>query len=207
MTAYAIIDTNRNVTARLPALKADGIRSIGRYIAAGLTAEEKVVKAAEAHAIAQAGLRLFLIYEIGGRPSGLSVGERDGSFAASYAKTVGAPAGACLYYTVDYDAPASDMPAIMAAFRTFRGAVSPTFRVGAYASGYVCGQLFAAGLVEKRWLTCSRGFTGTRAAIAAGAYDILQAVPQATAGLDSDPDTLHIANGDIGDFVPFASAP
>jgi hypothetical protein len=199
-----ILDTNHNVTVRLPALKAAGVTSIGRYIGYGLEAEDKVIKPAEARAIAAAGMRLFLIYEISGKPMGAAVGARDGAYAASYAVTLGAPTTACLFYAVDYDAPPADIPSLSAAFKAFGAAVRPKYRVGGYCSGYVCSQLFAAGLIDKRWLTCSTGFTGSKQALAAGAYDLAQSLPAKVGGLDTDPDRLHVANGEFGDFVPFS---
>lgn len=199
---FSIIDTNHDVTPRLAQLKASGITSIGRYISIGMTA--KVIRIPEAKAIAAAGMKLFLIYETDGKPSGGAVGARDGKFALDYAKSLGAPNGACIYYTADFDAMAADMPGLSTAYSAFRSAVSPTFRVGGYANGYALNRLYAAKLIDIRWLTCSTGFNGTRDAIKSGAYDILQLQPQPVAGLDTDPDTLHIANGDIGDFVPFA---
>jgi len=209
-----ILDTNRNTFGHYDALKSAGVKTVIRYIAAGLEDHEKVIKQGEAHAIADAGLRLGLVYEIGGRPSGNSVGARDGIYARAYAPKVGAPACAIIWYTVDWDAGPGDLPGIVAAFRAFKAALedpavdNPAYRVGAYASGYICDQLFNAGLCAARWLTDSRGFRGTRDSMAAGRYELLQALPQTIAGLDTDPDAIHAAvdgrTTDIGDFVPFA---
>lgn len=206
----AILDTNRNTFGHYDALKAAGVKTVIRYIAAGLTGEEKVIKPGEAHAIADAGLRLGLVYEIGGKPSGTLVGQRDGAFALNYAPTVGAPPGAIIWYTVDYDAGPNDLPGIKAAFAAFKAALNGKYRVGAYASGWVCGVLKADGLIDARWLTDSMGFRGSRQAAAAGDYELLQALPHTIAGLDTDPDAEHIGvdgkTADIGDFVPFATA-
>lgn len=211
-----ILDTNRNTFGRYDALKAAGVKTIIRYIAAGLEHEEKVIKPGEAHAIADAGLRLGLVYEIGGKPSGSAVGHRDGSYARTYAPQVGAPAGAIIWYTVDYDAGPNDYIGIKAAFQAFKDAiedgasVAPLYRVGAYASGYICDRLHADGLIAGRWLTDSMGFRGTRDAIAGGRFDLKQALPHVIAGLDTDPDAAHVAvdgtEADIGDFVPFGDA-
>jgi len=204
----SILDTNRNTFGRYDALKAAGVKTIIRYIAAGLEHEEKVIKPGEAHGIADAGLRLGLVYEIGGKPSGASVGQRDGAYARMYAPTVGAPTGSIIWYTVDYDAGPSDYPGIQAAFQSFKTALGSDFRVGTYASGYICDRLMAADLIAGRWLTDSMGFRGTRDSVAAGRYEMKQALPQVIAGLDTDPDALHIGvdgtPADIGDFVPFA---
>lgn len=208
-----ILDTNRNTFGHYDALKAAGVKTIIRYIAAGLAGEEKVIKPGEARAIAAAGLRLGLVYEIGGKPSGAAVGQRDGAYARNYAPTVGAPAGAIIWYTVDFDAGPSQYDGIKAAFAAFKAALeapspAPTYRVGAYASGYICDRLKADGLIDGRWLTDSMGFRGTRDSIAAGRFELKQALPHVIAGLDTDPDAVHMGvdgtAADIGDFVPFA---
>lgn len=202
-----IFDSNQNVTSKLAALKALGITDIGRYVAYGLEAEGKVIKPEEARAIGAAGMRLFLIYEIGARTAAASpaLGTRDGAYSLGYAKKLGMPQGSSIFPCADFDALASDYSAIAAYMRAFSAAASPYLRIGIYANGYTCNRLKADGLIELRWLTCSKGFLGTREAIAAGAYDILQALPTQIAGLDTDPDSLHIANGDFGSRVPFAS--
>jgi Domain of unknown function (DUF1906) len=204
-----ILDTNRNVTAKLPLLNQLGIADIGRYLGMGLEAEEKIIKPAEARAIGAAGLRLFLIYEIGAKTAagGAALGARDGKYALAYAKTLGMPQDSSIFPAADFDAQGSDYPAISAYMKAFGAAVSPYLRLGIYANGYTCNRLKADGLIELRWLTCSKGFLGTRDAIASGAYEILQALPTPVAGLDSDPDTLHVANGDFGSRVPFAPLP
>lgn len=209
--ATPILDTNRNTYGHYDALIAAGVKTVIRYIAAGLTSEEKVIKPGEARAIADAGLRLGIVYEISGKPSGPSVGARDGQFCLGYMPTIGAPEGAIIWYTVDYDAGPSDLSGIRFAFSAFKAALQGKYRVGAYASGWVCAQLKTAGLIEARWLTDSMGFRGTRDAITAGDYELKQALPAMIAGLDTDPDAVHVAVdgtvADIGDFVPFADAP
>src|SRR5215467_402475 len=125
-----ILDTNRNTFGHYDALIAAGVKTVIRYIAAGLEHEEKVIKQGEAHAIAQAGLRLGLVYEIGGRPSGTDVGRRDGAYSRQYAPIVGAPAdgSVIIWYTVDYDAGPSNYIGIEAAFAAFKDALGGQFR-------------------------------------------------------------------------------
>lgn len=205
-----ILDTNRNTFGRYDALKAAGVKTVIRYIAAGLEREEKVIKPGEARGIADAGLRLGLVYEIGGKPSGATVGQRDGAYSCKYAATVGATPGAIIWYTVDYDAGPDEYPGVKAAFQAFKAALGSDYRVGAYASGYICDRLTADGLIAARWLTDSMGFRGSRDSAAAGRYELKQALPHIIAGLDTDPDARHIGvdgtAADIGDFVPFATA-
>jgi hypothetical protein len=199
----AIIDTNHDVTAQLPALQAAGITTIGRYLNRLDPGEEKVIKPAEANAIAATGLRLFLIFEIGGRPSGGTQGDLDGRWSARYMPTVGAPAGAAVYYAVDYDAQADDLPAILAAFETFHAAVvAAGYRVGVYGSGDVCTAVTAAGFATLPMLSCSSDWSGSQSYAASRKWALLQHIPQTLCGIDCDPD---VANGDFGDFVPFAA--
>lgn len=204
-----IFDSNQNTTAKLPTLKTLAITDIGRYVAFGLEAEEKVIKPDEARAIGAAGMRLFLIYEIGARTAagGAALGNRDGVYALEYAFKLGMPQGSAIFPCADFDAQPNDYPAIAAYMKAFGFAVSPYLRLGIYANGYTCNRLFANKLIEIRWLTCSKGFLGTKDAIAKGEYEILQALPTKIAGLDTDPDTLHVANGDFGSRVPFAPSP
>jgi len=207
----AIIDTNHDTTRHLAALKTSGVRTIIRYLSSIDPAGEKCVKAAEAHAIAAAGLRLGLVNEGWGdfAHGGISAGagERDGEWCARYAPQVGAPDSACVYFAVDVDASATQIrklvipyfAAINAAFKQ----LAPKLRVGVYGSGAVCEAVIAAKLADLAWLSCSLGWSGSRDFLASNKWTLRQHVPQAIAGIDSDPDG---ANGDFGDFVPFEVA-
>lgn len=205
-----ILDTNRNTFGHYDALKAAGVTTVIRYLAAGLEGHEKVIKQGEAHAIADAGLRLDLVYETDGRPNGAAVGARDGAAAKIQAIAVGAPQDgtAIIWYTDDQDRPENEMAGLIAAIKAFAAALGTGFRVGIYGSGAVCDELWNLKLVAGRWITDSHGFRGSRASIAAGRYEMLQALPATIAGLDTDPDAAHIGvdgmAADIGDFVPFA---
>jgi uncharacterized protein (TIGR02594 family) len=205
----SIIDTNENTTGGLSALKAAGIGTVIRYVARSQAASHNkvLITPVEARAIAAAGINLGLVFETDGHPSGTSTGNIDGQAALTTAAQCGAPKGACIYYAVDYDAPSADMPGIIAAFTAFKSVVFPTYTIGCYGSGFVNGQLFDAGLIKYRWITQSLGFAGSRAAIAAGQYELLQKLPQRIAGLDCDPNVPREPNLDIGVFVPFGTLP
>lgn len=211
-----IIDTNNNTTAALGNLLSAGIGTVIRYIAAGLVGNEKVIKPAEARAIAKAGMRLGLVYEIGGKPSGSAIGKRDGDFSRSYAPTVGAPQGSVIWYAVDYDAGPLDYPGIKSAFLAFKAALGGYYLLGCYASGYIADRLTEDGAIDKIagvpliWLTDSMGFRGSRVSAGAGRYVLLQGLPRRTATLDTDPDALNARLADVkidyvGDFVPVLS--
>ena len=201
-----IIDSNNNTVAHLGAFKRAGVTSIGRYIAAGLEHEQKVIKPSEAKAIADAGLRLFLIYESTAKRSleGSEAGQYDGVFALGWAKSVGAQKGDAIYATVDFDASPSELFDVLNYFSAFKDALGGYFELGAYASGYVCDELYSRGIIKYRWLTMSLGFRGSRDSARAGRYELVQQVDRKIAGLDVDPDRTHDPLRDFGDFVPFA---
>lgn len=204
-----IIDTNHDTTRHLAALKAAGIRTVIRYLSPINPHGEKCVKAAEAKAIAAAGLRLGLVCEGWGdfAHGGISAGggERDGEWCAEYAETVGAPAGACIFYAVDVDASASQIKKLVLPYFTSikakHAAAKTQYRIGVYGSGNVCDAVLAANLADLSWLSCSMGWGGSRACLAANKWALRQHVPATLCGIDCDPDD---ANGEFGDFVPFA---
>lgn len=206
----SIIDTNNNTFNRLGAFKRAGVTIFGRYISRGDTGEEKVIKPGEAKAIADAGCQLFLIYESTAMESlnGAVAGKLDGEFALSWARRVGAPQGAAIYATVDFDASTHQIASIVDYFAAFKDALQGYYTLGAYSSGYVCGVLYTHGLIKWRWLTMSSGFQGSRQALDTGAYELRQAVDKTIAGVDVDPDSVnvHLANGYFGQFTPFASS-
>jgi len=206
-----IIDTNHLTTNQIVHLKADSIESVIRYISPINPQGEKTVKAAEAKALADAGLRLGLVCEGWGdfAHGGISAGagERDGEFCAKYARTVGAPDGACVYFAVDTDAgPADVRKLVLPYFSAIRSAFDGSkLRVGVYGSGYVCASVKAASLADLTWLSCSLGWAGSRTYLASNQWALRQHVPQVIANMDTDPDD---SNGEWGDFVAFgASAP
>lgn len=206
----AILDTNVDTTAHLKTLKLAGVKTIIRYLSPIYPAGEKCVKAPEAHAIAAAGMRLGLVNEGWGdfAHGGISAGagERDGEWCAKYAPTIGVPDGACVFFAVDTDASAAQIQKLVIPYfgsidASFRS-LAPKLRVGVYGSGNVCAAVTAQNLAGLSWLSCSLGWGGSRAFLASGKWALRQHVPATVAGLDCD---LDDANGDIGDFVPFAA--
>lgn len=204
-----IIDTNHNTAPHLPALKAAGVQTIIRYISAINPDGEKTIKPLEAHAIAAAGLRLGLVCEGWGdfAHGGISAvaGTRDAKFCLSYAATVGAPDDACVYFAVDTDAGDQQIQRLVIPYFKAIGDVftdDNPYRVGVYGSGDVCGAVMEE-LADLSWLSCSLGWSGSRDYLneQPTPWALRQHNPQKIAGLDTDPND---ANGDIGDFVPFA---
>src|SRR5579883_2767155 len=203
----AIIDTNADTTAHLRELQAAGVCTIIRYLNPLNPGGTKCVKPAEAHAIAAAGLRLALVCEGWGdfAHGGISAsaGARDGAWCAHYAPTVGAPKNACIYFAVDADAGAAQIAGLVIPyFAAARIPITATgYRVGVYGSGNVCAAVIAAGLAERSWLSCSLGWAGSRAYLSARKWALCQHTPRLLCGIDTD---ANDANGEFGDFVPFA---
>jgi hypothetical protein len=206
-----IIDTNNETTNKLAQLKARGIETVIRYISTGVS-QEKVVKPAEAMAIAAAGLKLALVFEIFGGADNFAhddinadSGQRHGAFARDFAPSVGAPANTIIWFAIDTDCSASQYelrvkPYLVAA----KAALQGRYRIGVYACGFVCGRALDEHLVDATWLTQSMGFNGSRAFRDSRRWTLLQGPETTLEGLSID---SNEANGDdYGAFVPFQAA-
>ncbi len=199
---YPVIDTPNNVTGSLTRLKANGVTGIIRYC--DRFSAWKQIKPPEAHAIAQAGLELGLVYEHTATPSGEGLGYDDAAYCKAIASSLGMPHGAGVYFAVDYDPSQSTVRSnIIPYFRGIQRAFSGTgFRVGVYGSGLTCRLLKETHLVELTWPTCSRGFTESRIYVASRAWDIWQVeCDTSLAGLDVDLDAVN--NPHWGQFSPY----
>lgn len=198
-----IIDTNVDCTNEYPSLMALGVTETIRYGDRLAPNNPKVFNPREARAAADAGMRIGLVYEIGGHPSGASQGQIDREWCEAWLPTIGmAQPGVSIFNTVDYDAQAADTPGIVAYFKAF---LSTKYRSGGYGSGYALSQLTAANAISLRWLSCSTGFTGTKEATLAGQYDLIQSLSPKLAGVDVDVNRLRVPGFDFGARVPFAA--
>lgn len=217
-----ILDTPNNVVGHFDRLHAAGFDTVIRYLAP-FAGSWKVVQPAEARAIAQAGFKLGLVFEGDGRAHGAAVGARDGRAALAQAKAVGAPKGAVIWYTEDYDPDPSEFAGILDAFRAFKAALGERYRVGAYCSGLLAKFLRVHDAIDSTkdattgadlpliWITQSLGFRGSRNYLNSGEpFVLFQLLPGKAGGLDEDPDiTFHNhlnEDVDIGSFVPFADS-
>jgi hypothetical protein len=202
MTAL-IIDVAEDVTAKLPQLKASGIKTIFGYLSSINPNGGKCLNPSRVRAIATAGLRIGLVHEGWGgvRSKGISAadGDRDGRYCRAEAPALGAPKGACVYFACDQDfMPAQIAATVIPYFRAIRAAFAGSgFRVGVYGSGAVCAAVIGSGLADLSWEAQSRGWMNYAAWLAKA--DMIQGAEQVLAGLDVDTDT---ARGDIGDYVP-----
>jgi hypothetical protein len=93
-------------------MKADGIGFVVRY----LSSSGKGLSGSETAQLHAAGIDVGLVYEgaagdaLGGRNAGL----RSGARATQLAEALGAPKDVVIYFTVDFDATASQLPTIQA---------------------------------------------------------------------------------------------
>ncbi|MBV9066355.1 MAG: DUF1906 domain-containing protein [Methylobacteriaceae bacterium] len=205
-----IIDTNNETTSKLDELRDEGVECIIRYISTN-TAASKVVKPAEARAIAAAGLKLALVFEAWGGVNNFAHDDIDGdsgaihgALARTWAANVGAPANSIIWFAIDTDCTAGQYAQrVRPYFQAARAALQGQYRIGVYGCGYVCAQALADGLVDATWLTQSMGFNGSRAFRDSGRWTLLQGSETTLHGLSID---TNEANGDdYGAFVPFGA--
>lgn len=209
----SIIDTADDCTDQIVHLKADGVTTVIRYLTTN-TASPKLVSPSEARILAAAGIRLCLVFETGGGAPGqapltAAQGQIDGTFAARYAPTVGAPAGACIYFAADNDFSATQIDnEVLPYFGSVYQAIKASgFLVGAYGSGAVCTAVVGGGFADLSWLSGSTGWTGSKDYLAArpSALVLVQDVEDTKlANMDVDTD---YALGPFGDFLSFAPSP
>jgi hypothetical protein len=203
-----IIDTNNETTSRLNELRDQGVECIIRYISTN-TGGSKVVKPAEARAIAAAGLKLALVFEVWGGVNNFAHDDIDGDsgashgdFARQWAANVGAPDNAIIWFAIDTDCTAGQYAQrVKPYFRAARAALQGKYRIGVYGCGYVCTQAIADGLVDATWLTQSMGFNGSRAFRDSGRWTLLQGPETTLEGLSID--TNEANSDDYGAFAPF----
>lgn len=202
-----IIDTPQITSSQIVHLQADGIKTVIRYLSPINPHGTKCVQPAEAKALAAAGIRLALVNEGWGdfAHGGISAGagQRDGAFCAAYAPTVGAPIRACIFFAVDVDPSMAQInKLVLPYFTAIKAAFAGSgYRIGVYGSGNTCDMVIANGLADLAWLSCSMGWGGSRAYLAAKPPQLVlvQHTPTTLANLDVDPND---ALGDFGDFIP-----
>lgn len=210
----SIIDTPWNTTAKLACLAANGVKTIIRYynFSNSQRLPEKRLTLAEAQAISRQGLNIAVVFQQGqsgaadfSEVKGYEAGRRAYRYAYN---DIGQPAGSGIYFSVDFDASASEIKqhvlpfflGIQRAFDEVSGG-NPIYRVGVYGSGATGNALTKAKLCSLVWLAMSRGFRGTREALDKGAYHLEQRAPEAVlCGLGVDYDFANPARPDFGAF-------
>jgi hypothetical protein len=201
-----IIDTPTNIKSKVTALQKAGVVTTIRYECRPPGGAWKRLQPDEAQAIGEHGMYLGVVYEASADPGGYQSGELDGAYALNRMQVYGQPTGSAVYFAVDEDASEAQMGRICSFFEAVRKTIGGKLRVGCYGSGAVNAELLGKGLIDLRWITCSTGFRGTRAALANGAYELWQYKCDTTLlGVDVDLNRARV--DDIGVFVPFGHPP
>lgn len=179
-------------------LQNEGMSFVGRYYSRTTQIPGKKITADEAALISDAGLQIVAVYEDGPTSSSYfsaSRGTADANGALEQAEAIRQPEGSAIYFTVDYDAAASDISGnITAYFAAINTVLDGIYEVGVYGSGAVCSAITEAGLATLAWLAQSTGWSGYSQFTD---WSIKQGPEQSICGLNSDSD---IAHGEFGAF-------
>lgn len=136
-------------------LKAAGVTAVCRYLyGQGTNLAYKQLAKSEADDIIANGVEIVGNFEQGTQNAlgGFNQGVIDTNLAVANNKAAGGPDDAFIYFSVDYDAPESDQPAINAYFQGIISVIGLD-RTGAYAGYWIIKRLFDAGLISKGWQT------------------------------------------------------
>jgi hypothetical protein len=149
------IDCSTRLTSTTaPALKAAGIVAVGRYLGFKNHVWSKTLTPDELKAIHAVGLSVFLIWESNPTTVGYfsySQGVSDAKSALDEAAYLGSPSSTAIYFTVDFDAQASDMAAIIKYFNGVRDGLTGHYLVGAYGSYRVLQALNASAYAPAKY--------------------------------------------------------
>jgi len=213
--AMDIIDTPFNTTAKISCLVSHGVGTVIRYynFSNSLSFPEKCLQLAEAQALGAHGVQIAVVFQQRQNQvadftevKGTAAGRRAYRHAHD---NIGQPAGSAIYFAVDFDASPDEIEKAIRPFfkgikRAFdeESAGATQYRLGVYGSGLVCRMLSDKGLIDFIWLAMSRGFSGTREALAAREFHLAQRAPAATlCGLDVDFNDANPAHTDLGTFT------
>jgi hypothetical protein len=188
-------DCSDKLTAQdAKALKTAGFDYVARYLGNNW----KSFDAAEAKLIQNAGLKLISIFEKSPLRASYftrAQGIADAKEADVYAKTVGQPLDTAIYFTVDYDAQASDMPAILAYINGIKETLLD-YRIGLYGSYDVMQAV--KGKIDYYWQTYA--WSGGRVASFIHMYQYENEVT--VSGVSIDRDEIKAAPGDWKNIPP-----
>lgn len=196
------IDTWQDTTSILECLKTKGVRAIGRYYS---KSDWKRLGSAEARAISEAGLEIFVVYQDSNNKYEKFSAERGmfaGKAALKYAtEEISQPSGSAIYFAVDYDASPKETKArISDYFRAVRKELQGSgYDMGVYGNGAVCEHLLDTGLVEYTWLSMSKGHYGHKDFYGSKRWSLCQKLDEEVCGIDVDPDEIN-GGGAIGSF-------
>lgn len=133
------------------AIVAAGYSFVCRYLSNDPT---KNLTSAEAQALIGAGIDIVSNWEAAADAAlnGYNQGVTDATSAASQAAACGMPTGRPIYFSVDFNASASDLPAVEGYF----GGVASVLGLactGVYGGSYILEQLSSANLISWGWQT------------------------------------------------------
>jgi glycoside hydrolase-like protein/SH3 domain-containing protein len=212
----SIIDTPFNTQSRIQCLLSAGVRTVIRYynFSNSSSLPQKRMELGEAQILAANGIQICVVFqqrqdraEDFNQLKGFAAGREAYRYAQN---NIGQPPGSAIYFGVDFDATSAEIignispffEGVKNAFVQESGGGQPNYKVGAYGSGLTCGKLTANHLIELTWLSMSRGFQGTQAALAAGAFHLAQRAPASTlCGLGIDFNDFNPAHPDFGAFT------
>jgi len=192
------LDSAKSLAHVAAQLVAKGYSWVARYYFRSSHFKD-VLTAAEAKALAAAGLWVVAVYE-NGFPTTASYftaaqGHVDAADAVLCAQHAGQPHGTPIYFAVDYD---SAPKAVDDYFRAVSVIVrNAGYTPGIYGNGVTIAHLKALGLVTHGWLSQSTGFAGHAAALETA--DIVQLPEGTVLVLDVDGDLSH---GHAGGWKP-----
>lgn len=211
----SIIDTPFNTRSSIQCLLSAGVRTVIRYYNFSNSSRlpQKRLELAEAQILAASGIQIGVVFQQRqdraadfDKAKGFSAGREAYRYAQN---SIGQPAGSAIYFGVDFDATNAVIAAnIVPFFEGVKDAFAqesggqPSYKVGAYGSGLTCGTLTQNNLIEFVWLAMSRGFQGTQAALAAGAFHLAQRFPDTKlCGLGVDFNDANPSRPDFGAFT------
>jgi hypothetical protein len=140
-----------------------GMQFVARYYSddAG-----KALTPAEAQSLSKGGVQIVAVFEDSNDSVDFFSAEIGNSHAAKalqLAGEVGQPAGAAIYFAVDFDPALADIQGpISEYFGAIKNALAaaPTqYSIGVYGSGLTCRIIRDSGLAKFTWLTGSTGFS------------------------------------------------
>lgn len=135
------------------AIKRAGYDFAGRYLVPAVgTLAWKALTKTEAEVITGAGLRLLTVWETTADrvKGGAAAGTSDGKRALQCAVDIGMPTSGIIYFAVDYDATAADMPIVEAYLRAAR-AQTGDYEIGVYGSYKVIEYMAARDVCKAYW--------------------------------------------------------
>jgi hypothetical protein len=181
-------------------LKAAGVEFVGRYYRKAVSRWTPLARE-EGKTLSEGGLVIVALWESKSdvlEHFSYAAGVDEGTSAYRQAMNAGQPAKTPIYFAVDFDCPIAGIAG--AANDYFRGiahgfdAIGPSYEIGVYGSGNVCGRLLSHRRVGYTWLAQSRGRGGFQTF---NRWNIKQG-PSQNKPFDHDTDD---AKGGYGGFV------